>query len=109
MVVLDSESGWMVEVDVAGRLYARLDRAGESSKKDRRTGVVERVSDVLPEREWLPGRGSGVESRICPAKRERGRLSARERGRSRARSTMLQGERARAKDDAEGVGEMEGS
>ena len=71
------------EVDVAGRLYARLDRAGESSKKERSPGVG------VPERDSCPGRGGGLSSRLERVQRERGRLSARERGRSRVRSTML--------------------
>ena len=51
LAVAMRERGWRAEEAVAGRLYARFDLTGESSKKDRRPGVGVRMLDMLPERE----------------------------------------------------------
>ena len=45
------------------------------------------------------GSGGGVASRLGREKKDRETLSARERGRSRERSTMLQGERVRTRSE----------
>ena len=75
------ERGYLVDGEVAGRLYARFEDTGESSKKERSMGVGERVLEGPYEWRKRSGQGGGLMGRGVGVRRERAGLGGREVGR----------------------------